>query len=1265
MWAFPSADVSDYNMLVLHVKADQAISDVGVRIRDTQAVEAETRIDLGTEWQQIIIPVSDLVPLNDDEIHPDLTILQGVFMIFDHEKTDPGVGVVYIDLVGFIHADAEEPIEAAEPIGMITLIDKTGENLPVEIGSGGNARSAALYMNRYVVVASREGGPNVWVWDSHDPDADPVALDMGEDIIAPLTFPINYVRTAGDAIYVSNLSLNPTGTGWAQGVFRVYRWNGLDSEPEIVISYEGAEGRLGDAFSIIGDPKSDGHIIAHINTVGNRNQFRVWTFEDGELINKDEPGLLTLDVAETAVNNHGIFNPIEGEDGLFVVTSNLMGILIANLEGEVLAHWGTDIIDSRTYDPNIFYHKGRRFLSYTINNEGNPQVGAKYQVVDISLGDDVVEAINTITNSDELAKRVVYSKSLGAGHPNLTGINSIGRDAYGRVMILAHVVGRGFVLEATEPEGKDPLVLTTLADKTGANLPAEIGSGGNARSGALYMNRYAVVASREGGPNVWVWDSYNPDLPPVALDMGEDIIAPLTFPINYVRVAGDAIYVSNLSLNPTGTGWAQGVFRVYRWNDLDSEPEIVISYEGAEGRLGDAFSIIGDPKTNGHIIAHINTTKDFRVWTFEDGVLTNESVPDMITLDLDVAHINNHGIYNAIPGEEDLFLVTSNNIGIMVANIAGEILASWNTALIDMRTYDPNIFYYDGKRYLTYTINNEGNPAVGARYQVIDISHGDNVIEAFEHITDSDMLNLNLVYDKALGAGHPNLTAINQVSIDDDGHAIIFAHVVGRGFVVETTGAMPQKYMLSLQVEPEDAGTVTGGGSYTSDVKVVVTAEPAEGYLFEKWTDADGELLSEEPEYAYTMSAADVTLKAVFVTVPVEEVATLAELRTKPADGTLFKYTGEAVIVAMDGFRNRKFLQDETAAIMIDDQPGVITTGYELYDVVTNVVGKLNLFRQLLQFQPEENTAEAVKNTPVAPVDFALDEVTPNDQAKLIRFTNVHFDFEGDAAITVGDKFVNGRNYTITDGENTFVLRTDFFNVDYIGTEIPTGSLHISGVIIQFNEILQIVPRFADDMQPAEEENLLVLNVKMAVWANYYQGFDPEKDFVDVAGTFNNWGETPLVLTAVEDDPYMTYTITIHELEVGTEYGFKFRINGSWADDMHEFPSGGPDRKITMEEGLNVHTFWFNDEDETTSVSDPSQASLRLYPNPAREMLHIESGSNIEMIRMVNMTGQVVYQQEVNNDQVQLYVDQFDAGMYLMQVITSNGVSVERFIISR
>jgi len=71
-------------------------------------------------------------------------------------------------------------------------------------------------------------------------------------------------------------------------------------------------------------------------------------------------------------------------------------------------------------------------------------------------------------------------------------------------------------------------------------------------------------------------------------------------------------------------------------------------------------------------------------------------------------------------------------------------------------------------------------------------------------------------------------------------------------------------------------------------------------------------------------------------------------------------------------------------------------------------------------------------------------------------------------------------------------------------------------------------------------------------------------DFVDVAGSFNNWappaGEYHLAPDAGNAN---IYDITIPQLEAGVTYEFKFRINGSWNDDTCEFPHMGPNRKYT------------------------------------------------------------------------------------------------------
>gem|GEM_PF-1937526 len=326
--------------------------------------------------------------------------------------------------------------------------------------------------------------------------------------------------------------------------------------------------------------------------------------------------------------------------------------------------------------------------------------------------------------------------------------------------------------------------ITTLMDKTGANLPTQIGTGGNARAAALYQGRYVIVPSRQDGVNVWVWDTHNPSADPFALNQGTEIIQFGGFLINYVQTVGDKIYVSNLSFSSN----VDHPFRVYRWNGLTGTPEIILSSEGNWGRLGDSFSIVGDLETNGSLVAHLNSgglgQKKFKVWHFENGVIQNLETPDEIVLDANV-NLNSYGVYNAIPGETDKFLVTGNGMGIVVANFAGDSLAGWNTGIIPGRSMEPHIFYLNGKRYLTYVVNNEGNTVDGAYYDIIDLSEGADVVEAFETVTTLDDLTAKRIHRFVLGGGHASLSGTNQVYEKENGNIQVIAHVVGRGFVFQ------------------------------------------------------------------------------------------------------------------------------------------------------------------------------------------------------------------------------------------------------------------------------------------------------------------------------------------------------------------------------------------------------------------------------------------------------------------------------------------------
>ncbi|MBW6478930.1 MAG: T9SS type A sorting domain-containing protein, partial [Bacteroidales bacterium] len=74
----------------------------------------------------------------------------------------------------------------------------------------------------------------------------------------------------------------------------------------------------------------------------------------------------------------------------------------------------------------------------------------------------------------------------------------------------------------------------------------------------------------------------------------------------------------------------------------------------------------------------------------------------------------------------------------------------------------------------------------------------------------------------------------------------------------------PVMYTLTLLVNPEDAGVVTGAGTYTEGTVVTVNAVAHEGYEFVNWQDAEENIVSEVAENEITITG-DLTLIANFL----------------------------------------------------------------------------------------------------------------------------------------------------------------------------------------------------------------------------------------------------------------------------------------------------------------------------------------------------------------------------------------------------------------
>lgn len=170
-------------------------------------------------------------------------------------------------------------------------------------------------------------------------------------------------------------------------------------------------------------------------------------------------------------------------------------------------------------------------------------------------------------------------------------------------------------------------------------------------------------------------------------------------------------------------------------------------------------------------------------------------------------------------------------------------------------------------------------------------------------------------------------------------------------------------------------------------------------------------------------------------------VANLGALRahvTANGVGKYYQISSNPVITYKRTTRNQKYIQDGTAAIVIDDAttaPGVITTAMNVGDAISGLKGQSLLFNGLLELTPIENATVASSGNTVTPQVVTIANVLANIEnyeSELVQITGVTFD-------ATATNFAANANTPIT-APTASVFRSVFSatEVDYIGQPIPT-----------------------------------------------------------------------------------------------------------------------------------------------------------------------------------------------------------------------------------
>jgi len=85
--------------------------------------------------------------------------------------------------------------------------------------------------------------------------------------------------------------------------------------------------------------------------------------------------------------------------------------------------------------------------------------------------------------------------------------------------------------------------------------------------------------------------------------------------------------------------------------------------------------------------------------------------------------------------------------------------------------------------------------------------------------------------------------------------------------------------------------------------------------------------------------------------------------------------------------------------------------------------------------------------------------------------------------------------------------------------------------------------------------------------------------------------------------------------------------------------------------------------DKVTSVNIQETSGLKIYPNPARNIVNISNSKGLKSFRLSNNTGSIIMSSIIYNSEVGIEVEHLPNGVYILEVIDTNNKKYSRKIV--
>ena len=414
-------------------------------------------------------------------------------------------------------------------------------------------------------------------------------------------------------------------------------------------------------------------------------------------------------------------------------------------------------------------------------------------------------------------------------------------------------------------------------------------------------------------------------------------------------------------------------------------------------------------------------------------------------------------------------------------------------------------------------------------------------------------------------------------------------------------GEPTANFSITVQTENETMGSVTGGGTFSCEEELTITATAADGYRFLEWSDGN----TETPRTIVVWG--DSTLVASF--------RAIHTITASAGDNGTITPSGEIVVdeAADQSFTITPDTYYRIASVIVDGQT----------DVTAQLVDGVYTFANVT----EDHTISATfENIP-----YTIEVATNNDEYGTVSGGGT---YDAGSEITL----------TATPNENCHFVSWNDGNTDNPRTFIVTGD---STFVATFERNLCTITVLASD----SDFGSVTGGGQYAIGDTVVLTATP-----NIGYCFISWDDdslaNPRSFVAAGDSTFVADFSSAAHRAVDTT------VTSYLTLDEHTFYASGV-YSYVIPSDLGCDTI----VDLTLQVLDEPEA-FDISPNPAKSIISISSENYISLVEIYSTTGMLAMQKEINANRAEVNVEWLVSGVYFVRLFGEDGgqPSVQRFV---